>query len=104
VIPRICNETFQTADEQEKQADNVHFKITASMLEIYVERIYDLLIPAEEYSIKTREELFMQLDYVKVCVYVFVYVSVCVCVCVIVCVSECIYIYLILHAYPVVSL
>jgi hypothetical protein len=80
VIPRICNETFQTADEQEKQADNVHFKITASMLEIYVERIYDLLIPAEEYSIKTREELFMQLDNVKVgaFVYAYVYVNVCV--------------------------
>ncbi len=31
------------------------------MLEIYIEKIYDLLIPAAEYNIKTRAELQMQL-------------------------------------------
>ena len=35
------------------------------MLEIYLGKIYDLLIPAAEYNIKTREELQMQLDDVK---------------------------------------
>jgi hypothetical protein len=43
----------------------VRFEITSSMLEIYLEKIYDLLIPAEEYNIKTREGLSMQLDDVK---------------------------------------
>jgi hypothetical protein len=62
VIPRICNDTFRRSAKIEEDDSNVKFRVTASMLEIYVGRIYDLLIPPEEYNIKTRTELFMQLD------------------------------------------
>eukprot|EP00462_Mataza_sp_D1_P019536 CAMPEP_0175133070 /NCGR_PEP_ID=MMETSP0087-20121206/7435_1 /TAXON_ID=136419 /ORGANISM="Unknown Unknown, Strain D1" /LENGTH=1151 /DNA_ID=CAMNT_0016415513 /DNA_START=140 /DNA_END=3595 /DNA_ORIENTATION=+ len=63
IIPRICNDTFVKADELTTELET--FKITASMLEIYVGKIYDLLIPPEEYNIKTRKELSMQLDSVN---------------------------------------
>lgn len=63
IIPRICADTFAKADELTTELET--FKITASMLEIYVGKIYDLLIPPEEYNIKTRIELQMQLDNVN---------------------------------------
>ncbi len=62
VIPRICNDTFQRTAKVQAEDPNTKFRVTASMLEIYVGRIYDLLIPPEEYDIHTRIELFMQLD------------------------------------------
>lgn len=61
-IPRICADTFRMADQITANSENTTIKITASMLEIYVEKIYDLLIPPEEYNINTRVGLEMQMD------------------------------------------
>jgi hypothetical protein len=65
IIPRIAKDTFGRANEILTSDENVTFKITASMLEIYVGSIYDLLIAPEAYSIKTRPALDMQMDSVS---------------------------------------
>lgn len=62
MIPRISNDNFVRSKAAEESDPNISFKITASMLEIYLDDIYDLLIPKEMYDIKTRKALQMQMD------------------------------------------
>jgi kinesin family protein 5 len=65
IIPRISRDVFQRTRSIGDNDPNIEFKITASMLEIYVDKIYDLLIPANEYNIATRPHLDMQMSNVK---------------------------------------
>ena len=51
IIPRILNSLF---DHIEEESDNIEFGIKASMMEIYCEKIRDLIDPAN-IDLKIRE-------------------------------------------------
>lgn len=63
MIPRISADTFKRVKQESDS--NISYKTTASMLEIYLDDIYDLLIPPESYNIKTRPALKMEMDTVN---------------------------------------
>ena len=65
IIPRFCKAIFKKAKEIEATDTNIKFKITCSMLEIYVDKVYDLLIPKDKYNVKTRKPLQIQMSQVK---------------------------------------
>lgn len=49
IVPRACAEIFKRIHEQEAKPDNnITHQVTLSMLEIYNERIQDLLIPPKD--------------------------------------------------------
>ncbi len=65
MIPRICRGVFEnitSAPPPDDPAITIKYDTNATMLEIYLGKIYDLLIAPEKYNVKTRTALEMQLD------------------------------------------
>ncbi|KAL9098319.1 MAG: hypothetical protein Q9163_006002 [Psora crenata] len=55
VIPRICENMFQRINEYQEKDKNLKCTVEVSYLEIYNERVRDLLNPANKANLKVRE-------------------------------------------------
>ena len=55
VIPRICQSMFQRINEYQDKDANLKYTVEVSYLEIYNERVRDLLNPANKGNLKVRE-------------------------------------------------
>src|SRR5690349_2908551 len=55
VIPKICQDMFERIDEVQKKDPNVKCTVEVSYLEIYNERVRDLLNPSTKGNLKVRE-------------------------------------------------
>ncbi|KAG8530758.1 uncharacterized protein KY384_004115 [Bacidia gigantensis] len=55
VIPRICQSMFQRILEQQRNDANLKYTVEVSYLEIYNERVRDLLNPANKGNLRVRE-------------------------------------------------
>jgi kinesin family protein 1 len=55
IIPNICQDMFKRIDQMQQQDKNVRFTVEVSYLEIYNERVRDLLNPATKGNLKVRE-------------------------------------------------
>eukprot|EP01060_Flectonema_neradi_P030151 TRINITY_DN430_c1_g2_i1.p1 TRINITY_DN430_c1_g2~~TRINITY_DN430_c1_g2_i1.p1 ORF type:complete len:1263 (+),score=360.11 TRINITY_DN430_c1_g2_i1:84-3872(+) len=43
LIPRVCKELFRRVEAKSEEQPDVTYRITASMIEVYMEKVYDLL-------------------------------------------------------------
>lgn len=58
IIPRLCDSLFESIDE--KMTDELNFKVEVSYMEIYNEKVHDLLDPKpNKQSLKVREHNVM---------------------------------------------
>ena len=55
VIPKICQSMFQSIGEQQRNDSNLKYTVEVSYLEIYNERVRDLLNPANKGNLRVRE-------------------------------------------------
>ncbi|KAL9128129.1 MAG: hypothetical protein Q9217_003130 [Psora testacea] len=55
VIPRICQSMFERINDYQDNDTNLRFAVEVSYLEIYNERVRDLLNPANKSNLKVRE-------------------------------------------------
>jgi kinesin family protein 1 len=55
IIPMICQDMFKRIEMMQQQDKNVRFTVEVSYLEIYNERVRDLLNPATKGNLKVRE-------------------------------------------------
>ncbi|EKD12941.1 uncharacterized protein L3040_005798 [Drepanopeziza brunnea f. sp. 'multigermtubi'] len=55
VVPKICQDMFERIDTMQQQDSNVKYTVEVSYLEIYNERVRDLLNPSTKGNLKVRE-------------------------------------------------